>query len=71
MHTPAGDPIGLMVLRAWIEPGVKLRVRITWTVDVQSGQTITSYAASAGDTKRIVERWLTELGFPADPGERR
>ncbi len=60
-----------MVLRAWIEPGAKLRVRITWTVDVQSGRTMTSYAASAAGTKRVVERWLTELGFPPDLGERR
>lgn len=64
-----GEPSGLMVLHAWVEPVDRMRVRVTRTVDVQSPRTETSYAGTTADTLRLVEQWLAECGFP--PGSNR
>lgn len=65
-----GEPSGLMVLHAWVEPVDRMRVRVTRTVDIQSRRSETSYAHNTADTLRMVEQWLTELGFPTDPEQR-
>lgn len=58
-----------MVLHAWTEPGDRMRVRVTWSVDVESGRTETTSAANVPDTLRIVEQWLDEVR--SRPGPRR
>ncbi len=50
-----------MVLRAWTESGDQVRVRVTWSVDVESGRSETTSAANVPDTLRIVEQWLDEV----------
>lgn len=59
-----------MVLRAWTEPGERMRVRVTWSVDVESGRSETTSAADVPDTLRIVEQWLDEVRSRPGRGRR-
>jgi hypothetical protein len=52
---------GLLVLRLWIEPDRRMRVRVTRTADLSPGQETTTYAASKAEVLRVVEQWLDEL----------
>jgi hypothetical protein len=49
-----------MVLRLWIEPGAGIRVRVTQTTDVESGQSTTSYASTIPEGIALVQTWLDE-----------
>ena len=64
MSEPSGASAGLMILRVWIEPGGSIRVRITRTTDVESGQSTTSYASAFSEVISLVESWLDEAGLP-------
>jgi hypothetical protein len=55
-----------MVLHAWVEPRSRLRVRASWTVDVDSGSSATRYAGNAPDALRIVQEWLDEVWSRSD-----
>ena len=59
-----------MVLHAWTEPGEQVRVRVTWSVDVESGRSETTSAANVPDTLRIVEQWLDEVRSRPGRGRR-
>jgi len=59
-----GDAAGLMVLRLWIEPGDRLRVRITQSNQLESASAITSYAATPGDVLEQVQAWLHSFVTP-------
>lgn len=50
-----------MVLQLWTEPGERLRVRVTSTVDVSSTETTTSYASTVDEVLALTERWLDAL----------
>jgi hypothetical protein len=54
-------PAGLLVLRLWIEPGRRMRVRVTRTFELGPGQATTTYAASKAEVLQVVEQWLDEL----------
>lgn len=47
-----------MILHVWMESGSRMRVRLTSTVDLESGPTTTSYAASTPEVLRHVQAWL-------------
>jgi len=49
-----------MVLRLWIEPAAEIRVRVTRTTDVESGQSTTSYASTFPEVIALVQTWLDE-----------
>jgi len=63
-----------MVLRLWIEPGAGIRVRITRTSDVESGQSTTSYARTLTQVTALVQTWVDETVSPlrrADDAEKK
>jgi hypothetical protein len=53
-----------MVLRLWIEPGGGIRVRVTRTTDVESGQSTTTYATAFSEVIALVQAWLDEAAAP-------
>lgn len=58
-----------MVIRLWTEPGVGIRVRITRTSDVESGQSTTSYFSTRAEVLGVVQGWLDEAARPSGPGQ--
>ena len=58
-----------MVLRLWIEPGAGIRVRITRTSDVESGQSTTSYASTIPQVIALVQTWVDETVSPLRQAE--
>lgn len=64
MNDAAQRPDGLLVLSLWVEPGDRLRVRITRTDDLLAGQSATSHAATRADVVRAVEAWLDAFVTP-------
>ena len=57
-------PAALMVLAFWTEPGDRIVVRITRTLDVGVGAEATSYARSRTEVQDQVTDWLDALGAP-------
>lgn len=53
-----------MVLHVWTEPGERMRVRITRTVDLGSGESVTTYASTRAQLVEAVEEWLDSLVTP-------
>jgi hypothetical protein len=53
-----------MILRVWIEPGERVRVRITRTADVSSEESVTTYASTGAQVAELVEDWLDSLVTP-------
>lgn len=53
-----------MVLRAWIEPGERMRLRITRTVGLGSGESATAYASTRAQLVEAIEEWLDSVGAP-------
>jgi hypothetical protein len=53
-----------MVLHLWTEPGERMRVRITSTVDVGSEEVLTTYATTTDQVVEQVEDWLRSLVTP-------
>jgi hypothetical protein len=54
---------GVLVIRAWVEPGhhYGLRARITYSIgETAAGQTVTS-AATVEDACGVVRAWLEEV----------
>lgn len=64
MSNAAGGPAGLMVLHLWTEPGERMRVRITRTVDLGSEEAVTTYASTTAQVVELVEDWLDCLVTP-------
>ena len=65
---------GVLVIRAWIEPPDGLRVRITSTFDVDTGESTTRSSTSVDEVCDDVRRWLNEyrhrhLATGRDPWE--
>lgn len=58
MNNAAGGPAGLMVLHLWVEPGGRMRVRITRTVDLSTEESVTTYASTTAQVVAQVEDWL-------------
>lgn len=54
------ERIGVLVLRAWLEPGAepRLRVRITRSLDVRRQEPTIAAAATAEEAADIVRAWL-------------
>lgn len=52
------------MLHLWTEQGGRLRVRTTSTVDVRTGATTTSYAATRGEVLEQVGDWLDTFVTP-------
>jgi hypothetical protein len=50
-----------MVLHVWIEPAERMRVRITRTVDLGSGESVTTYASTRAQAVEALEAWLDSL----------
>lgn len=65
MTATVGGPACLMILHVWVESGHRLRVRLIRTDDVESGQTVTSYASTAPEVVAAVQRWLDEITGPS------
>lgn len=64
VNDAVGRPACLMILRLWIEPGGRMRVRITRTVDVGSEESATTYASTRAEVVELVEDWLDSLVTP-------
>ena len=58
-----GDNTGLMILRAWMEPGSKepLRVRIRLTTDVSKDFQRTMTISDVDAVCSVVEGWLMDI----------
>jgi hypothetical protein len=59
MEERSGGGIGVLVLRAWVEPPHALRVRITRAVGWSEPNRVAS--ASVEDACAVVRAWLEEL----------
>jgi hypothetical protein len=57
---------GVLVLRLWIEPDQRMRVRITRATDLGPTER-TTYAASKAEVLLVVDEWLDE--FVPGPGD--
>ena len=58
------EKTGVLVIRAWIEPGVgehALRARITRTLDVAEQEAAESAAASEEEILAVVQEWLSSF----------
>jgi hypothetical protein len=55
-----------MILHAWWEPGHRMRVRLTSTDSIQTGNRETSYASSSAEVQRLVQQWLDSLADKQD-----
>ena len=53
-----------MVLHLWTETGGRMRVRVTRTIDVRTGTSTTSYAATRREVLEQVGDWLDSLVTP-------
>ena len=62
------DPTGLLIIRAWVEPGstAPLRARIQITDDI-SGGIQTLVLAQPNEVERLVSQWLRDLLHPLNP----
>lgn len=60
MHAPVPERTGLLVIRAWVEsdPPGRLRGRITCTLDVISGEGVSTTASTAEEIETVVRDWL-------------
>jgi hypothetical protein len=58
------EPAALMVLAYWTEPGGRMVVRVTRTVDVRAGAETTSYARTRAEVLEQVVEWLDALVTP-------
>lgn len=56
-------PVGLLIVRAWVEQPAEtgLRAVVTATVDVGAGEEAVSHAGTVADVLEIVEAWLEAL----------
>ena len=61
--TVTGDPTGLLIIRAWIEPGSPepLRAHIRVSADVSAGIERTVTLARPADVCALVQEWLDEI----------
>lgn len=64
MDDSAAEPAALMVLAYWTEPGGRMLVRVTRTLDVRVGAEATSYARSRAEVLDHVADWLDALVTP-------
>lgn len=64
MSYAAENPHGLMVIHLWIEPGERLRARISRTGSEEAAPRIDAYAASQADVLRVVEDWIESFVTP-------
>lgn len=55
------DRTGVLIVRAWVEADGALRARITCSLDVAQGPSVTRLAGSVGDVQEAVSEWLVEL----------
>jgi hypothetical protein len=64
----AFEPTGVLVVRAWIEPGNGggFRARITSTLDASSHEQTVTAVASADDAVRTIVDWLDEFARSAE-----
>ena len=62
-NSPA-EPAALMVLSYWTEPGGRMVVRVTRTLDVRVRAEATSYAHSRAEVLDEVVNWLDALLAP-------
>lgn len=62
MGADAPPPVGLLVVRVWLEgQPPALRARITTTVDVEAGGQQSTYAGEAEEVVQVVRDWLDGL----------
>ena len=61
--TVAGDPTGLLIIRAWVEPGSSepLRAHIRVSTDVSAGIERTVTLARPADVCDLVQQWLNDI----------
>lgn len=64
MNDAAGAAAGVLILRLWIEPDDRLRVRITASTALDSAEPVTSYAASSAEVLDRVRQWLDAFVTP-------
>jgi hypothetical protein len=57
------DRTGLLIIRAWIEPGSvePLRAHLRVTSDVANGFERTETFSNPGDVEHVVTRWLAQV----------
>ena len=63
-------PTGLLIIRAWAEPGSSspLRAQIRLTTDVSVGLEHSETLTQAETVMEVVRAWLLEMGAPAPNG---
>ncbi len=63
MGGTGAEQAGLMILRAWVEPGLEngLRVRIIQASHGTAGAPVVRAAASIDDVCAVVRAWLLDL----------
>ena len=61
--TVTGDPTGLLIIRAWVEPGSPepLRAHIRVSADVSAGIERTVTLARPADVCALVQEWLDDM----------
>jgi hypothetical protein len=64
-------PLGVLVLRLWIESERRLRIRVSSGTGVESRVPVTSYAATKADALQLVGEWIDQLNPPEKPVTRR
>jgi hypothetical protein len=57
------EQTGVLVVRVWVEgdPPLRLRSRITRTLDLREPNQLTTAAASAQEVGDVVQRWIEEF----------
>jgi hypothetical protein len=63
MTASVEERVGILILRAWLDPGAepRLRVRITHTLDIDRHEPTVEAAAMVEDACDVVRAWLTEF----------
>lgn len=64
MSEAAGAAAGVLILRLWVEPDDRLRVRITSSTALDSSEPVTTYAASPAEALARVQEWLDAFVTP-------
>ena len=71
----AQDDVALLIVRAWLEPGssVPLRVQLRWTTDVRQGFQHSLTATAVDDVLEATAAWLAAVitAERGDPDTRR
>jgi hypothetical protein len=63
MERPSPERVGVVVVRAWLEPNGerRLRARVTRTSDLIGGRQSVVVVATAGEILQQIREWIDEM----------